>query len=128
MLLLTALNKAQFSPAKWQRLGLRLGLYKNTLDVIEADNQSSEACLTECLTKWFKGVDGVDEKGGPTPAVLADALEEIGDADSAMYISKCMLEMSCSDVFHVLYMYALVGDCTYGAHTTGQQSMILYHF
>ena len=46
-------------------LGLRLGLKKTTLDVIEANYPRDVGrCLIECLSKWLERADDVDSKGG----------------------------------------------------------------
>ena len=87
-----ALKKSYFSSHKWEDLGLQLGLYKPTLDVIEADNpRDNDACLIECIAKWLQRADGVDSKGGANYVTLAEALKEMGEKNTADHIrsGKC---------------------------------------
>ena len=82
---LQLLKKCDFPDSKWMELGLKLGLKKNTLDTIEANNpRDVSRCLIECLSKWLERADDVDSKGGATWDSLSDALrsmDEIAVAD-----------------------------------------------
>ena len=81
---------SRFLKSKWLRLGLRLGLYRNTLDDIEAKNRGDvDQCLLDCLTKWLQKCDNV--KAPPSLAILANALRQIdqtASADVVIEISK----------------------------------------
>ncbi|XP_019860515.1 PREDICTED: uncharacterized protein LOC109588846, partial [Amphimedon queenslandica] len=61
-------------------LGLYLGLYSHTLDVIKDNNKGNvHSCLRECLKAWLQQADDVKSKGGPTYDTLIQALREIGE-------------------------------------------------
>lgn len=52
--IVTALQKAYFSFAKWSNLGLKLGLYYTTISTIEKNHpRDAEVCLRECLSRWY---------------------------------------------------------------------------
>lgn len=62
---------------------MELGLYKVTLDAIEANHRDVNRCFIECLTRWLKRYDEVDRKGLPTWLRLANALKVIRNRDKA---------------------------------------------
>ena len=68
---------------KWDELGLELGLYKPTIEVIKKDKKdnTSEQNM-EMLTRWLKMEDKVEDKGGPTWNQLITALRGIDDGIS----------------------------------------------
>ena len=69
-----------FMKSKWLRLGLKLGLYRDTLDAIEAKYKDDvDSCLLECLTRWLKKVDNVVNKGGPNWILLTSSLRDINE-------------------------------------------------
>ena len=69
------LSNSHFPVIRWYELGKKLGLSKNTLDVIENNPRyDASRCLTECLYKWLSRVDVVDSKGGATIDSLINAL------------------------------------------------------
>ena len=75
------------------RLGLKLGLYRDTLGAIEAKYKDDvDSCLLECLTRWLKKVDNVVNKGaGPNWILLTSSLRDIDEvavADSIDQKSK----------------------------------------
>ena len=88
------LEDAQFKKADWEKLGRKLGLHKNTLDMINANERGDvDKCFTECLVKWLSRSDDVDSKcnGKPSFSSLADALDQMGsNKNQADYISKCI--------------------------------------
>uniref|UniRef100_A0A1X7U909 Death domain-containing protein n=1 Tax=Amphimedon queenslandica TaxID=400682 RepID=A0A1X7U909_AMPQE len=74
------LEDAQFNTADWDKLGRKLGLHKNTLDVISVNERGDvDRCFTECLVKWLSRADDVDSKcnGKPSYSSLADALDQM---------------------------------------------------
>ena len=87
------MNKAGFSGRKWKPLGLHLGLFRTTLEAIEANHPGDEqCCLKECLVKWLERADGVVYAiRRPTMTSLRDALEGIDEKAAADYISKLLL-------------------------------------
>ena len=76
---LDVLKRCGFPEARWQDLGLRLGLHKNTLDAIKNDNNTTSSCYTECLSQWLRRADNVDSKGGATWDSLSDALRSMNE-------------------------------------------------
>uniref|UniRef100_A0A1X7TM84 COR domain-containing protein n=1 Tax=Amphimedon queenslandica TaxID=400682 RepID=A0A1X7TM84_AMPQE len=78
-------NPAQDS--QWITLGISLGLYYNTLGVIEEKCRGDvQQCLLKCMAAWLRGEDKVRLKGGPSWLSLAEALEEIEENDIAKNI------------------------------------------
>ena len=83
-LVLDELELALFSKDKWQKFGLKAGLFHNNLQVIKAKNPGDvEACCCECVASWLRREDNVDGKGKPTLLRLADIVEETGDRTAA---------------------------------------------
>uniref|UniRef100_A0A1X7ST69 Death domain-containing protein n=1 Tax=Amphimedon queenslandica TaxID=400682 RepID=A0A1X7ST69_AMPQE len=80
---LDLLKRCGFPRTGWHNLGLRLGLHKNTLDVIKRDSHTTNDCLTECLSKWLSRADNVDSKGGATFDSLSDALKSMNENAAA---------------------------------------------
>ncbi|XP_019861422.1 PREDICTED: uncharacterized protein LOC109589877 [Amphimedon queenslandica] len=74
--ILTHLKKGHYPSSNWKELGLKLGLYDNTLSTIESNYSKVEDRLRECLAKWLQRADGVDAKGGATWTTLINALEQ----------------------------------------------------
>ena len=81
---LDLLERCGFPPTRWYELGLRLGLHKYTLDVLEAIFRDDVSrCLIECLSKWLRRVDNVDSRGGATFDSLSDALKSMNENAAA---------------------------------------------
>lgn len=90
---MVSLEKAGFDKGLWDTLGMKLGLYPNTLGVIAKNKGDVDSCFTECLSKWLKRADGVDDAGLPTWYSLADALGKMKECkDQADAISKYITE------------------------------------
>ena len=97
------LEKCGFPEAKWYNLGLKLGLLKNTLDVIEKNHPNDASrCLTECLSRWLSIADGVESRRGATYASLSDAIRLMGENAVAAKLGKesesCILNVWVSAV------------------------------
>ena len=74
------LKKCCFPDIRWFDLGLELGLWKKTLDIIEKSHSSDiPRCLTECLSKWLSRVDNVDHRGGATWHSLNASLRSMNE-------------------------------------------------
>ena len=87
--ILIDLKEGLFPSSSWRDLGLNLGLnYDTTLRSIESNSSKVDECLTECIAKWLKRVDGVDAKGGATWTTLVKALEQCDSKPTAEHISK----------------------------------------
>ncbi|XP_019852054.1 PREDICTED: NACHT, LRR and PYD domains-containing protein 3-like isoform X2 [Amphimedon queenslandica] len=94
------LSKLQhFSKARWKDFGLNCGLYYNTVTAIEASNagkpDSVDECFRECVARWLKREDDVDEVGEPTLKRLANIVEETGDKSTAKKIRSQFKEHNC---------------------------------
>ena len=78
--ILDVLKRCGFPETRWQDLGLRLGLHKDTLDTIERNHPGDVSrCLTECLSQWLRRTDNVDSRGGATWDSLSDALRSMNE-------------------------------------------------
>ena len=89
--IVNAFSESSFSRSRWLPLGLLLGLLPHTLEEIRAKyNDDPEKCFYECLTRWLKGVDKVNESGGPTVESLANALNKIGEGFVATKITALL--------------------------------------
>uniref|UniRef100_A0A1X7U6K1 Death domain-containing protein n=1 Tax=Amphimedon queenslandica TaxID=400682 RepID=A0A1X7U6K1_AMPQE len=72
------LKKCNFPETKWYVFGLKLGLQKNTLEIIEKNHPHDVSrCLIECLSEWLHRADDVDSKGGVTIDSLINALKSM---------------------------------------------------
>ena len=84
-----ALVANHFPKKKWLPLGLKLGLYKTTLDAIKADNKDDVgSCLLECLSAWLNKADNVVNKGGPNWILLTSSLRDIDEVAVADNVDK----------------------------------------
>uniref|UniRef100_A0A1X7T8H7 SH2 domain-containing protein n=1 Tax=Amphimedon queenslandica TaxID=400682 RepID=A0A1X7T8H7_AMPQE len=101
------LKRSGYPETRWQDLGLRLGLHKNTLDAIERNHPGDVSrCLTECLSKWLRKADNVNSKGGATFDSLSDALrsmDEIAVADKLDQerrnaMATCIFDSHCHNL------------------------------
>ena len=82
------LKRCGFPETKWDDLGLRLGLLKNTLDCIRKDSHTTSSCLTECLSQWLRRADNVDSRGGATWDSLSTALQSMNEVAVADELSE----------------------------------------
>lgn len=82
-----------FRNDRWERFGLKAGLYDTTLSNIDANHRSVEKCFRECLSAWLNVADNVEKEGVPTWLRLADIMEKLGDGAIADSIrrNKCKL-------------------------------------
>ena len=83
------LKRCGFPEAKWDDLGLRLGLLQTTLEAIERNNHGDVSrCLTRCLSQWLRRADNVDSRGGATWDSLSTALRSINEVAVADELSE----------------------------------------
>ena len=81
---LDLLKRCGFPQTRWHELGLRLGLHKDTLDIIERNYPTATSrCLMECLFQWLSRADNVDSRGGATFDSLSDALKSMNENAAA---------------------------------------------
>ena len=78
--ILEVLKEAMFGAVNWQRLGLKLGLYMTTLDVIDKTNGDADDHLMQTIKKWLEKKDGVR---GTTWQILINAVKNTGDRAAA---------------------------------------------
>ena len=79
-------------------LGLYLGLYQPSQNVIHVDNRFCMQCLMACLSAWLEKKDGVENKGCSSWLSLVKALEELKEHKIAASISKQNIATN-----HILY-------------------------
>ena len=76
----TVLSEAMFGPVKWEQLGLALGIYITTLNVIGREKGDSTDYLRRTIQKWLNKVDKVRDTTWPT---LTAAVRSTGDNAAA---------------------------------------------
>ena len=92
------LRECKFHNRNWHDLGLKLKLFPNTLDNIEANNpRDVSKCLRECLSSWLRGVD--DAMSEPrTRTTLANAVEKTEQgrdaAEHIRYSKKLQIDVN----------------------------------
>uniref|UniRef100_A0A1X7T407 NACHT domain-containing protein n=1 Tax=Amphimedon queenslandica TaxID=400682 RepID=A0A1X7T407_AMPQE len=93
---LSELERHDFSEAKWEKFGLKCGLYKGRLETLEDDypNNASKR-FRECISRWLRREDGVNQKGKPTLERLADIVKETGDKSTAKKIRSQFKKHNC---------------------------------
>ena len=77
------LNEVHFGAAKWDALGLSLGIYQTKLDVISNERGDSNLYLRKTIKLWLQCQDKVKKKGGATWENLIKAVESTGDKATA---------------------------------------------
>ena len=105
--MIDSLQKAGFEIRLWETLGMRLGLYPNTLSVIKINERDEvEGRFKACLSKWLKRVDNVDKVGKPSLSTLADALDKMnGCIAQAEYISECIITKTTHNNIIITLLY-----------------------
>ena len=78
--ILQVLKEVMFGAVNWQSLGLKLGLYMPTLNVISRTIGNADDHLMQTIQKWLEKKDGVR---GTTWQILIDAVERTGDRAAA---------------------------------------------
>ena len=78
--ILEVLKEATFGPVNWQSLGLKLGLYITTLNVISCTSGDANNHLMQTIQKWLEKKDDVK---GTTWQILIDAVKRTGDNAAA---------------------------------------------
>uniref|UniRef100_A0A1X7USV8 SH3 domain-containing protein n=1 Tax=Amphimedon queenslandica TaxID=400682 RepID=A0A1X7USV8_AMPQE len=97
---LNLLKRCGFPQRRWKKLGLTLGLHKNTLDAIKKDNDTTDDCLTECLSQWLSRADNVDRTGGATFDSLSDALKSMNENAAADKLDQEKRKAKAIDIFN----------------------------
>lgn len=95
-IIMREMKNSGFSDYNWVKLGLYLGLYYNTLQIIEANYQHVSRCLMECLSKWLRN-------GGATKTALVQALVDVEEQAAADHISKLTIHKIISCYFSALF-------------------------
>uniref|UniRef100_A0A1X7UEN6 Protein kinase domain-containing protein n=1 Tax=Amphimedon queenslandica TaxID=400682 RepID=A0A1X7UEN6_AMPQE len=94
--LIRLLERYHFNKTLYDRLGLRLKLFYNTLEKIKKDHGKIDDCFIECLASWLRKADGVET---PTIDTLIAALREIGENAVADGIDGEMQGSESSDSY-----------------------------
>ena len=84
-MVLTVLDKSHFGPAKWNDLGLRLGLLMPRLNVIEGGGGDAYKHLKKTIEAWLEGADSAKSRTWQT---LIDAVRETGNRAAAERIRE----------------------------------------
>uniref|UniRef100_A0A1X7SDB9 Death domain-containing protein n=1 Tax=Amphimedon queenslandica TaxID=400682 RepID=A0A1X7SDB9_AMPQE len=83
---LDLLKKHGYSDVNYYDLGLYLGLFPDTLDVIKIANKGdAHSCLRDCLKEWLQRVDNVKSS---TYDALIQALRKTEENDVADGIER----------------------------------------
>jgi hypothetical protein len=87
------LTSNSFPRVKWRSLGLKLGLYYNTLDEIATKHREIPSdCLYECLSMWLKGADNCLQTGPISWETLAAVLKKMQEVKVAEKIEELVKE------------------------------------
>ena len=101
--------KFGFPETNWYELGLRLGLNKNTLDVIEKNHpRDVSRCMTECLSQWLSRADNVDSRGGANLDSLSDALRFMNETAVAEKLSESTITVC--NYYHCIFYHRTSGS------------------
>ena len=95
------MKESNFNSNKWFNLGLSLRLPHSKLTEFENATYANDAsrCLRECLTLWLQST------GKPLPQLLANALEDIEEANAAKAISNiCMCVFLSVSLLHCIFI------------------------
>ena len=87
---LTVLDKSFFGPAKWNDLGLKLGLYQPGLNAIEENGGGVYRHLRRTIEAWLEGEDNVKSRTWQT---LIDAVRGTGNRAAAENIPQKLKEL-----------------------------------
>uniref|UniRef100_A0A1X7UDL4 Uncharacterized protein n=1 Tax=Amphimedon queenslandica TaxID=400682 RepID=A0A1X7UDL4_AMPQE len=126
------LKRSGYPETRWQDLGLRLGLHKNTLDAIERNHPGDVTrCLTECLSKWLRKADNVNSKGGATFDSLSNALRSMDetavadklDEERCNAMATCIFDTHCHNLSQSLCDPVSVAWMLYGERVLVKQAV-----
>uniref|UniRef100_A0A1X7TMF6 Death domain-containing protein n=1 Tax=Amphimedon queenslandica TaxID=400682 RepID=A0A1X7TMF6_AMPQE len=125
---LDLLKRCGFPKANWYDLGLRLGLKKSTLDVIEKNHPHDVSrCMTECLSQWLGRADNVDSRGGANLDSLSDALRSMNETAVAEKLKHQVL-INIFNNRHTVLSQSLcdpfaLSQLLYGEHMLTQEAV-----
>ena len=103
---LDLLKRCGFPKANWYELGLRLGLLKSTLDVIEKNHPHDvNRCMTECISQWLSRADNVNSRGGANLDSLSDALRSMNETAVAEKLSESTITV-CN---YIIIIFSIIG-------------------
>ena len=123
--ILGLLENFGFPETKWYKLGLRLGLKKNTLDVIEKNHPHDVSrCMTEGISQWLGRADNVDSRGGANLGSLSDALQSMNETVVAEKLSESIIAI-CNYYSHWFFIieYHILINIFNNRHTVLSQSL-----
>ena len=84
--------------AEWESLGLQLGLYFSTLDIIKIEERGQvRKCMMRMLVAWLKKTDNVSNCHGPSWQQLIESLRAIEENSLADDIERRLLNKRSRD-------------------------------
>ena len=84
--------------AEWESLGLQLGLYFSTLDIIKTEERGQvRKCMMRMLVAWLKKSDNVSSYHGPSWQQLIESLRAIEENSLADNIERSLLNKRSRD-------------------------------
>ena len=84
--------------AEWETLGLELGLYFSTLDIIKTEERGQvRKCMMRMLVAWLKKSDNVSSCHGPSWQQLIESLRAIEENSLADDIERSLLNKRSCD-------------------------------
>ena len=121
---LDLLKRCGFPKANWYELGLRLGLLKSTLDVIEKNHPHDvNRCMTECISQWLSRADNVDSRGGTNLDSLSDALKFMNETAVVEKLSESTITVcNYNHCISIIEHHALINIFN-NRHTVLSQSL-----
>ena len=97
MTVLSVLSQAMFGPVHWADLGLSLGLYMRTLNLIGRANGDANDYLKLTLQYWLEKKDKVT---GTTWHDLIRAVKSTGDNAAAERILGILISSTMMQIFY----------------------------
>uniref|UniRef100_A0A1X7TGU9 Death domain-containing protein n=1 Tax=Amphimedon queenslandica TaxID=400682 RepID=A0A1X7TGU9_AMPQE len=101
------LERCGFPQRRWKKLGLTLGLLINSLEAIAENYSKVEDRFIECIARWLRRADNVDNKGGATFDSLSDALKSMNENAAADKLDQESKLISLIVLVLTVYVYSI---------------------
>ena len=75
----------QFS-VNWKEIGGKLGISRNTIEIIAKDNNKVKQCMSELIAQWLRR--DTPEQPLPTWRILCEAIATVADRTAADKIAR----------------------------------------
>ena len=79
--------------AKWNLLGIQLGINDSTLEAIGMDQQKAENALVEVIKEWLRQVDPRPTRSALTMALRSKCLAGEATSTQGIYTRYCVLNV-----------------------------------